>query len=107
MAWAGRPSPEAAVNQRRAPGTSPRLLPDVVLAGHTDIVWGARFSPDASRIVSASLDHTARLWDSDGKQLAVLVGHTGGVFHAEFSPEGSRILTASDDRTARIFRVSR
>ncbi len=64
--WAGRPSPEAAVNQRRAPGTSPRLLPDVVLAGHKDRVWGARFSLDGSRIVTASADGTARLWDSEG-----------------------------------------
>ncbi len=71
---AGLPSPEAAVNQRRAPGTSPRLLPDVVLAGHTEKVWHASFSPDGSRIVTSSVDSTARLWDGDGKALAVLEG---------------------------------
>ena len=32
MAEADCPSPEAAVNQRLAPGTPPRLLPDAVLA---------------------------------------------------------------------------
>ncbi len=62
MAWADRPSPEAAVNQRRAPGTPPRLLPDAVLAGHTDKVWHAAFSPDGSRIVTAAEDGTARLY---------------------------------------------
>ncbi|MCZ6655022.1 MAG: hypothetical protein O7D91_18595, partial [Planctomycetota bacterium] len=79
MAWADRPSPEAAVNQRRPPGTPPRLLPDVVLAGHTDHVWHAEFSPDGSRIVTASRDGTARLWDLEGKPLAVLAGHTDTV----------------------------
>ncbi len=57
-----------------------------VLAGHTDRVWHAEFSPDGSRIVTASLDHTARLWDSDGKQLAVLVGNT-----AELRRAGTQI----------------
>ncbi len=62
MAWADRPSPEAAVNQRRAPGTPPRLLPDAVLEGHTGGVWHAAFSPDGSRIVTTSGDGTARLF---------------------------------------------
>ena len=68
-------------------------------------VLHAEFSPDGSRIVTASFDHTARLWDNEGKLLALLVGHKGGVFHAEFNHDGSRILTASADETARIFRV--
>ena len=44
------------------------LVPDVanqttvVLAGHTDEVWHAEFSPDGSRIVTASDDGTARLF---------------------------------------------
>ncbi len=101
---AGRPSPEAAVNQRRAPATSPRLLPDVVLTGHTEKVWHTAFSPDGSSILATSYhDWTARLWDSEGKPLAVLGGHNAGVRHAEFSPDGSRILTRSDD--ARLYRV--
>lgn len=44
------------------------LLPDVasqataVLAGHTDKVWHAEFSPEGSRIVTAAEDGTARLY---------------------------------------------
>ncbi len=74
-----------------------------MLAGHTDKVWHAASSPDGSRIVTASLDHTARLWDSEGKHLAVLVGHTAEVRHAAFSPDGSCIVTTSDDGTARLW----
>ena len=30
---------------------------------HTGYVWSASFSPDGQRIVSASADKTARVWD--------------------------------------------
>jgi len=34
------------------------------LTGHADGVWSAAFSPDGKRIVTASWDNTARLWDA-------------------------------------------
>jgi WD40 repeat protein len=65
------------------------------LQGHTDHVTSAVFSPEGGRILTASADNTARLWDRDGKPLATLQGHTGGVTSAVFAPDGGRILTAS------------
>jgi WD40 repeat protein len=76
----------------------------VSLRGHEGPVRSAAFSPDGSRIVTASDDNTARIWEAaTGKELAILRGHEGGVYSAAFSPDGSRIVTASSDNTARIW----
>ncbi|HEY6350555.1 MAG TPA: WD40 repeat domain-containing protein [Candidatus Angelobacter sp.] len=42
----------------------------------------AEFSSDSQRIVTASWDHTARVWDTaDGRLLATLQGHSGPDCH--------------------------
>ena len=72
--------------------------------GHRAWVDTASFSPDGKHVVTASDDHTARIWDAaTGTQLAVLRGHKNWVRFASFSPVGGRIVTASWDKTARIW----
>jgi WD40 repeat protein len=74
------------------------------LSGHESAVTSAAFSPDGARIVTASSDNTARIWDAaTAKEIAVLRGHEGFVNSAAFSPDGARIVTASSDNTARIW----
>src|SRR5262249_32327876 len=69
-------------------------------AGVTD----AAFNRAGDRIVTASYDKTARIWDvSNGTETAVLKGHEGPLERADFSPEGSRVITAARDGTARIW----
>ncbi len=71
---------------------------------HAGSVGTAAYSPDGSRIVTASADGTARVWDAiTGASLAELKGHTDNVLAAEFSRDGSRIVTASLDGTARVW----
>ncbi|WP_414590253.1 WD40 repeat domain-containing protein, partial [Scytonema sp. PCC 10023] len=66
-------------------------------------VNSAEFSPNGQRIVTASSDRTAKVWDTNGKQLATLKGHQKEVWSAAFSPDGQRIMTASYDRTAKVW----
>ena len=77
---------------------------ETAMIGHTDRVRSVAYAPDGRRLVTASYDGTARIWDaSTGRQLRVLRGHTAQVISATFSPDGRRIATASFDRTARIW----
>jgi WD40 repeat protein len=64
------------------------------------------FSPDGTRVVTASEDNTARVWNAaSGQLLAKLEGHAAAVYSALFSPDGARVVTASDDNTARVWRI--
>ncbi len=75
-----------------------------VLSGHHDIVTSAAYSPDGARIVTSSMDKTARIWDArTGAPLLVLSGHADRIPTAAFSPDGTRVVTASHDKTARIW----
>jgi len=71
---------------------------------HKDKVSSASFSQDGRKIVTASHDGTACVWDSEtGVRLALLKGHGGDVLTASFSPDNAKILTASSDGTARVW----
>ena len=81
-----------------------RPLSEAVLRGHEREVLSAAFSPDGTRIVTASKDGTARVWAANGSgEPVILRDHQGGVLSASFSPDGKRIVTASTDSTARVW----
>ena len=75
-----------------------------VLVGHSDRVNSATYSPDGKRILTASSDKTARVWEANtGRLVAELKGHAANVISATYSLDGKRILTASLDNTARLW----
>lgn len=78
--------------------SSPEVLDDVNIA---------RFSPDGQRIVTASNDRTARIWDAaTGAELAVLRGQTDSVAQAEFSADGTRVVTRDESQSVRVWDAS-
>jgi WD40 repeat protein len=74
------------------------------LSGHTGYVQAASFSPDGRRIVTASADQSARLWNATtGELQSTLAGRAGWVWAASFSPDGTRVVTTSHDKVAHIW----
>ena len=72
--------------------------------GHTRAINDARFSPDGKRIVTASEDNTAKLWDANsGALLADLKGHSNRLITSTFSPDNKKIVTVSRDKTAKVW----
>lgn len=67
-------------------------------------VLSAQFSPDGKRIVTASADKTALVWDAvSGNLLLILDDHKDIVSYAEFSPDGKKIVTSSYDNMVRVW----
>jgi len=77
----------------------------MTLKGHDKGVLSARYSPDGARIVTASADKTAKVWDAQtGTELFTLTGYEGWVTSAVWSSNGKRIATANArDRVAQIY----
>ncbi|MDJ0579730.1 AAA-like domain-containing protein [Crocosphaera sp.] len=73
--------------------------------GHKDGVWGVDISQDGETLVTASWDHTLKLWQRNGKLLKTLSGHTNRVYKVKFSHNNQLISSASIDRTIKIWTV--
>jgi WD40 repeat protein len=73
------------------------------LDGHTKQVHDIDYSSDGQWLVTASEDHTARIWRAaTGKSVAVLP-HEAAVTMALFSPGDQWIVTGTEDRVVRVW----
>jgi WD40 repeat protein len=77
------------------------------LEGHSSYVSSVTFSPDSTRLASASYDRTVKIWDaSSGACLQTLEDHSDWVSSVAFSPDSTRLASASHDRTVKIWDAS-
>jgi WD40 repeat protein len=71
---------------------------------HCSPVWDVCFAPAGTLFLSASHDHTARLWCPERAQpLRMLVGHHSDVTCCKFHGNGNYAATGSCDKTARLW----
>jgi WD40 repeat protein len=75
------------------------------LKGHTDIVAAAAFSPDGRLAVTASADHTARLWETSTGRVLQRLPHELMVNAAVFNRDGTLLVTLGDDNLAQVWDV--
>jgi WD40 repeat protein/peroxiredoxin len=74
------------------------------LAGHPRCIESVAFSPDGTKLVTASHDGLAKVWEvATGSELFVLSGHKNWVTFASFSPDAKRVATTSKDGTAKLW----
>ncbi|MCS6807272.1 MAG: choice-of-anchor D domain-containing protein [Bacteroidota bacterium] len=74
---------------------------------HADAITALRFFPSdgsrVSRVLTASLDSTARVWYIENAETALVLKHNGPVYDAVVSPDGSLIATAGGDSVAMLW----
>jgi WD40 repeat protein len=71
---------------------------------HENKVNAVAFSPDGTRLATASEDNTARLWDTKtAAAVAPPMRHDAWVYSVAFSADGTRLATACSDKTVRLW----
>jgi WD40 repeat protein len=74
------------------------------LEGHSGWVRAVQFSPDGSKLASASHDKKVIVWDaSTGAQQHTLEGHSHWVTAVQFSPDGSKLASVSIDEEVMVW----
>ena len=86
-----------------------QALPGLALHGHAGAVLSARFHPTGHSIVTASLDRTARRWNTEtgAAECTFREGHSHLASRVVFFPTSRRLLTAAGDGTVRIWDLDR
>lgn len=80
------------------------LAQNVTLDGHASAVMMAAFVAEDGRVVTASSDQTAKLWDAaTGMELQSFNQHTGPLYCLVVSGDGRTLVTGAQDNTLRVW----
>ena len=75
------------------------------LAGHSDLVNALAITPDGRRVISASADHTLRVWNVEsGNQIAAFTGE-GPMLRCVVAPDGRTITAREKSGRAHFLRL--
>lgn len=72
------------------------------LTGHAELVYGVTFSPDGTRLASASTDQSARVWAPLTGESLLAIPYPVQVYGVRFTPDGQRLATLPMDGTVRL-----
>jgi WD40 repeat protein len=71
---------------------------------HSDTVFALRFSPDGTKLASASADKYLKVVNvADGKELKSFEGHTHHVLAVDWSGDGKRLVTGGADSVVKVW----
>ncbi|MDJ0772509.1 MAG: caspase family protein [Mastigocoleus sp. MO_167.B18] len=77
------------------------------LEGYKRPIRSVVFSPNGKQLATSGDDGTARLWNSQGKELLIFGKerkiHKGSIKSIKFSPNGKLVATTGDDRFVRLW----
>ena len=74
----------------------------LTLDNHDSAVYSIDFCPKGNYYVTASHDHTLRVWDYD-REIQIIKGHSAAVTSAVFCKDGKHILSSSLDGTIKLW----
>src|SRR5207245_1854961 len=71
--------------------------PKLTLKGHEYAIGSVAFNHNDSQIISASLDKTIKVWDSNTGRLQYILSHDDRIFSAAFNHNGTQIVSTSEN----------
>lgn len=78
----------------------------MIIEDHADWVNAIAWSPDGTKLVSASRDKTSKVFDAvTGKLMITFNGHEQNVSDAVFASDGKRIASSGDDFKVRVWTI--
>lgn len=77
-----------------------------ILDEHTSFIRDAKFSSSGKHIITSSIDHTVKIWDTTTWTCISTITLPYGVISSEFSQDESKIQSICSDGTAYIWNTS-